>query len=390
MQKQIEMYIDSHREEIVEQWKTLVNLEGKAEELGALDLVAKHLYELFTEAGVECQLHRGHPEAPQTLTGVIGKDRPGQPILFGGHYDTVFKKGTFGDDPFRIDDEGKAHGPGCLDMKGGIIITLYVIKALEAAGYQERPIRIVFCGDEEGGPHHAESATPYIMEMATGCVCAFNMETGPVNNDLCVGRKAPVGGSFVVTGVSAHSGNNFEAGRNAVVEAAHKIIALDALTDMEKGTNMNVAIVHGGKIWNSIPDRCEVGFSCRFASNKEIERVQAAIAEIMAHTYIDGTTTEYTIGHAGVVFEPTDASMALWALCDKVSQENGYGAMGHVFLGGGSDAVSMSIVGTPTLCSCGVRGEWNHTDREYAVVESMFIRAKLWCAVVQRIDELGQ
>ena len=168
MQKKIEAYIDAHRDEIVEQWKTLVNLEGKASELECMDIVAQHLYKIFTEAGVECELRRGHPEAPQVLCGVIGKDRPGQPVLFSGHYDTVFVKGTYGDQPFRIDEEGKAHGPGCLDMKGGIIITLYVIKALEDAGYNERPIRIVFCGDEEGGANHAAAAA-IMKEMAEGC-----------------------------------------------------------------------------------------------------------------------------------------------------------------------------------------------------------------------------
>lgn len=79
---------------------------------------------------------------------MIGADRPGTPVIFTGHFDTVFDPNTFGPNPFRIED-GKAYGPGVLDMKGGIIITLYVIKALEAAGYKDRPIRICFCGDEK-------------------------------------------------------------------------------------------------------------------------------------------------------------------------------------------------------------------------------------------------
>ncbi len=386
MQKQIEAYIDAHQEEIVEHWKNLVNLEGKASELECMDIVAEHLRKIFTEAGVECELRRGHPEAPQVLCGVIGKDRPGQPVLFSGHYDTVFVKGTYGDQPFHIDEDGKAHGPGCLDMKGGIIITLYVIKALEAAGYNERPIRIVFCGDEEGGAHHT-AAAEIMKEMATGCRCSFNMETGPISNALCVGRKGAMIGSFTVTGVSAHSGNNFEAGRNAIVEAAHKMLAIDALTDMEKGTHMNVAVVKGGTMWNAIPDNCEVGYSGRFASMEEMTRVKEAIAQLMTKTFVEGTTTEAKPGAEGGVFEQTDANMALWSFCNEVSKENGYGEMGHVFLGGGSDAATTSQM-TPTLCSCGVVGEWNHTDREYAVVETMFTRAKLWCAVVQKLDQL--
>ena len=163
--------------------------------------------------------------------------------------------------------------------------------------------------------------------------------------------------------------------------------AIDALTDMEKGTHMNVAVVKGGTMWNAIPDNCEVGYSGRFASMEEMTRVKEAIAQLMTKTFVEGTTTEAKPGAEGGVFEQTDANMALWSFCNEVSKENGYGEMGHVFLGGGSDAATTSQM-TPTLCSCGVVGEWNHTDREYAVVETMFTRAKLWCAVVQKLDQL--
>lgn len=385
MQEQIEAYIDAHQEEILEQWKTLVNLEGKADELQAMDMVAEHLCGVFTQAGAACQLHRPNAQAPQVLTGVVGADRPGKPVLLGGHYDTVFRKGQFRENPFRIDEAGKAHGPGCLDMKGGIIIALYVIKALEAVGYRDRPIRIVFCGDEEGGAHHFDSV-PLIQEAARDCVCALNMETGPINNSVCVGRKGGFIGSFSVTGVAAHSGNNFEAGRNAIIEAANKMLAINAMTDMEKGTHMNVAVVQGGKMWNSVPDHCEVTFSGRFAKNSEIARVLDELDALMARTFVEGTTTSYQRPTQILqVYEQTEANMDLWRFCDAVSQAQGFGEIGHVFLGGGSDAVQMAAVGTPTLCSCGVLGEWNHTDREYAVADTMFRRTKLWCAVIQEL-----
>lgn len=147
---------------------------------------------------------------------------------------------------------GKAYGPGVLDMKGGIIITLYVIKALEAAGYRDRPIRICFCGDEEAGKFHAYACEQF-QKWADGCIAGFNMETGPVNNDLCTGRKWAMWGHLDVHGVSAHSGNNYTAGRNALVEAAYKILAIQNCNDMEKGTNMNPAVIKGGTVPNAIP-----------------------------------------------------------------------------------------------------------------------------------------
>ena len=85
------------------------------------------------------------------LTGVWNKEAAGQPIVLIGHMDTVFAKGTLEKNPFRIDENGNAHGPGVLDMKAGLVIAVYVLKALHEYGYGKRPIRVVFAGDEENG-----------------------------------------------------------------------------------------------------------------------------------------------------------------------------------------------------------------------------------------------
>ena len=387
MQETIDAYIKAHREEMLACWEELVNLEGKSGELDAMETLAKRLGELFAEAGVSCELRKGHAEAPSVLIGEIGSDRPGKPILLSGHYDTVFAKGAFGPNPFRIDDEGHAHGPGCLDMKGGIVMALYVVKALEKSGFWDRPIRIAFCGDEENGAHHMDSAK-ILREAARGCVCALNMETAPISNALCVGRKGAMLGSFIAHGVSAHSGNNFEAGRNAIKEAAHKILAIEALTDLSLGTHMNVALVSGGTMWNAVPDRCEVTYSGRFSLNSEIRRVREAIDQLMTTHDVEGTTIEYHPAGEGPVFEQTEQNMALWKFCSDTARELGMGDMGHVFLGGGSDAMQIALENVPTLCSCGVAGEWNHTEREYAVVETLFSRTKLWCEVIRRLDQM--
>ena len=79
--------------------------------------------------------------------------------------------------------------------------------------------------------------------------------------------------------------------------------------------------------------------------------------------------------------------MALWSFVNDVCKAEGFHEVGHVFLGGGSDASGMAESGVPVLCSCGVRGEWNHTDREYAVVDSMFERVNMWSNVVMHLDE---
>ena len=196
-------YIDEHRQEILEDWKALVNHEGSLRQPDAMHAEAEYLCGRFREAGVDCAVYSVSPEIPPVVAGEIGTGRPGKPVIFAGHFDTVFNPGTFGENPFRIEGD-KAYGPGVLDMKGGIIIALWTIKALEAAGYDERPIRVCFCSDEEGGDFH-DPAIAQFRRWGEGCCAGFNMETAPVDNSLCVGRKYLMAGKAVIHVVSAHS-----------------------------------------------------------------------------------------------------------------------------------------------------------------------------------------
>lgn len=74
--------------------------------------------------------------------------------MFGGHYNTVNNSPAADARPgdanepdgtphFRVDENGRSHGLGVLDMKGGIVIAIYVVKALAAAGRAERPIKLL-------------------------------------------------------------------------------------------------------------------------------------------------------------------------------------------------------------------------------------------------------
>lgn len=380
-------YVTEHREDIIRDWQELVNLEGSLREPEYLDIEAEWLKQKFTDAGVSCEIVHTKEHYPPLIRGVLGEDRPGKPVIFAGHFDTVFDRGTFGDHPFRIEGD-HAYGPGVLDMKGGIIITLWTIKALEYIGFTDRPVRICFCGDEEGGSDHGP-VEDIFRNWTDGCIAGFDMETSPIDHKLCVGRKYVMTGKAVIHGISAHSGNNYEAGRNAITEAAHKVIAIQNMNNMELGTHMNPAVISGGTVANAIPGECTLTFSGRFRYKTEIERVKQELHELFSSSVIEGTTSEYTLTDPFGGFETSEQIMGLWKFVNDVCVEEGLHEVGHVFLGGGSDASGMAESGTPVLCSCGVRGEWNHTDREYASVSSMSERICMWTSVLQHMNEFN-
>ena len=381
-------YIESNKEQILKFWEELVNLEGKVDEPELVALVAARIAKEMDEMGVEHKIIDVGNGNAGTLVGILGKERKGKPIIFGGHMDTVFKKGEFGgENPFKIEN-GKAFGPGVLDMKGGITIALFVAKALTYAGYNERPIKFIFSGDEEGG-HKGSTGGKVMTEEGAGGICAFNMETGPVNNNLCTSRSTSIRVTANIKGISAHAGNNFTAGKNAIVEAAHKILAMEKLTLLEKGTTCNAGIIEGGVIVNSVPDNCCVQFDIRVRTNAEQARILATVKEIMEKPVIDGTSVEYEVVPSNLImYFNTDSVQSFFEHVNKSAKKHGFAEFGQTYLGGSSDAGNIMLGGTPAICSFGVRGEWNHTLREYAVVDSMFERAKIISAVICEMEGL--
>jgi glutamate carboxypeptidase len=377
---QIYDYIDSKKDEMISLWREIVNLESYAREKDKVDVLAERLKIEFEKEGFNCKLVDVGPNNGKTLIGILGEKRNSKPIIFSGHMDTVFPTGTFGDNPFKIDN-GKAYGPGVLDMKGGIIISLYVIKALNSIGYDERPIKIIFSGDEEIG-HLNSTGAEVIMEEARGGICAFNMETGLIDNSICIGRKGRMECHVTVNGVGAHAGNDFTSGRNAIEEMAYKIIELQKLTDLESGTTVSVGTIKGGTVSNAIPDQCKIAVDIRFENMSEMEKIKKKIEEICSVTYVDGTSTKWEIVNSMAAFETTDEVMKFYEFVNEISQKYGFGTMEGKRLGGSSDAAYIGMAKTPVLCSFGAKGQWNHTDKEYALVDSLFERAKLISTVI--------
>ena len=387
---EINRFIDAHKDEMVEKWKTLVNMEGHYDEKENVERAAGWLKNEFEQEGFQCRIHEVMKERAGILVGVLGSDRPGKPVIFSGHIDTVHHSGSFGkENPFEIRD-GKAYGPGVLDMKGGIIISLYVVKALNHLGYNEHPIKILYAGEEESD-HIGNDADIFYTEESKGALCAFNMETGHIENRLCVGRKTQYTVRAKVHGLGGHAGNEFTKGKNAVHEAIFKAAELTKLTDLDRGTTVTVSVINSGTNTNttSIPDLSEFAVDIRVFSDEIGKKVLEDVDQIMKKVFVEGTTTEYYVDLAKLhPFEPNPQIMRLFSLVNQVAADHGFAEFGQIQLGGASDAGAIAAAGIPVLCSCGPIGEFNHNVREYAVVDSLFERAKIYALTITEIDKL--
>ncbi|MDR2175191.1 MAG: M20 family metallopeptidase [Synergistaceae bacterium] len=385
IREKIFQIIDSRRDEMLLLWEKLVNMESGSPHKDDVDKAAAFLRETAESFGARARVVE-FAQAGNGLVAEFGVSAAKPHVCFLGHFDTVFPRGTVSRRPFRIED-GKAYGPGVLDMKAGVVIQLHTARALMDAGYSDRRIRVVLAGDEETG--HPSSEMPRVFEeQSADAAAAFNFETGDISNALVVGRKGTASYDLSVRGVSVHAGREPEKGRSAILEIAHKIIAIQALTDYGRGITFNVGTVKGGIVRNAVPDYAEIGIDVRVTELEQLGCVNQKIDEIAAHTYVEGTTTTCVRG-AGIAPMPrTDGNERLFGLVRRVSEELGFETPSAIVSGGGSDSAYSVKAGVPTIDQMGAKGQWNHSDREYAVVSSLFERAKLAAACVLELDRL--
>lgn len=377
-------FVDEHRDEMVSLWQEVVMMEGGPHEKEGINKVADRFKQILDDEGAISRTVE-FEKAGSTLIAELGENSSKPGVIFLGHMDTAIAAGATAERPFTIKD-GKAYGPGVLDMKGGIVAALYAIKALKSIGYNARPIKVLLAGDEE--VLHANSNTPdVLMKEAAGYGAAFNVETGFVDDGIVVGRKGVARVMMEVKGVAAHAGNDPENGRSAILEIAHKIIDVQNLTDWEKGITFNVGVMQGGKTSTAVPDYAKIFIDVRYKNPDDLSYFMNQLEGVGSKTYIEGTSTTVTYMDGMKPMKTTDGVKQLFEVVKEAYEENGFGSPYAKLVGGASDSAYSVLAGVPTVCAMGVKGGRNHSPEEYAIVDSLFERAKLLIACVLKLDK---
>lgn len=382
IRKQIAVYIDGHRDAMIDFWRQLVQIESGSANKAGVDAVARRVQEELDAIGAHTEIHE-MKRAGNMLVSVLNEDVPEAPVLLLGHMDTVFPDGTVAARPFTLRD-GKAYGPGVLDMKGGVTIAVFAMKALKEVGWTKRPVRLVLVGDEEVG-HRNSDGDQQIMEQARGAVAAFNCESGRLGNEVVVQRKGALTYRMDVTGIAAHAGNEPEKGRSAILEMAHKVISIQALTDWQQGTTYNVGVMSGGTVANAVPDTASILIDVRYLKNDYVPDIEAKLQDVAHTTYVDGTKTSLTRLSCCIPMERMAETDGLLAKVQDAYASFGMPRPSGITVGGGSDSAYTVAAGVPTICAMGVEGSRHHSPEEYASVESLYARAKALAYVVTMV-----
>jgi glutamate carboxypeptidase len=365
--------LEQRRHEMVEVLGRLVSIETPSDDRAGLDRFADALQGLFGEFGPIEVIDPDDAQRGRHLRlDVEGSDAGLPHAVALCHYDTVWSAGTLQRMPFSVDTEGVARGPGCFDMKGGMVVLYFALQALRARGIQpKRRLRVLFTSDEEIG---SPSSRSLIERTAAGAALAYVLESPLPGGTLKTGRKGTGDYLVRITGRAAHAGIEPEKGVSAIGELAHQILALHALNDYAAGTTLNVGVAHGGTRPNVVAAEAEAHVDVRVGTLGEADRIDAAIRGLQPK--LPGAVLMISGALNRPPMERTPAMAELFQKARLVAADMRV-ELQEGSTGGGSDGNFTAAMGVPTLDGLGVEGEGAHAAHEHVLTDSFPRRAAL-------------
>ncbi len=392
-EREIRSRVEARRDEMVSLLERWAGMNTGTWNRPGLEAFAALLAPALTELGFELESEspelayagRGHVTmGPLLVARRPGPPQGGQRFLLVGHYDTVFEP----DSPFQTyradpDDPDRAIGPGVADMKGGLVVLLYALRALAEGGLLDGAHwTVVLNCDEEIG---SLASRARIEEEARKATLGFVFESARAGGEMVSSRRGLGQFYLTVKGRAAHAGSSHSRGRSAVLALARKVIEIEALTDYGAGVTLNTGILEGGTRRNIIPEYAEAWIDLRYDELAQGREIRERVEQIARYDHVKGTTGELW----GVLHRPpkrdTPAVRELLELHAEVARAVGFEVPDPIHVGGGTDGSLMGALGLPTLDSMGVRGGAAHTDREFVVLRSLPERAVISAILLRRL-----
>ncbi|WP_447862128.1 M20 family metallopeptidase [Enterobacter ludwigii] len=364
----------------IEELKTLVNVDCGTRTVAGVETVAGIIETLWQREGWHTErVNLGDKVGP----GVFVSNKPQAAqfdVLLVGHLDTVFAPGTVAERPLS-EDATRLYGLGVSDMKSGLLNILWAMRELDAADHDRLAIAIAMNPDEETGSVYSHE---WIGELAKRARCVLVCEAARADGSLVKARKGMAGYHLTFSGVAAHAGNEPEKGRSAITALANSIIAINALTDQERGTTLNVGVIHGGSAANVVADKAVAELDVRFWENDEYSRVNQALEALCEKGFLEGVTTSLTRVNHKPAMAASKATQALMQQVEAAGQAEGI-AITWQAVGGGSDANHTAALGIPTLDGLGPIGAGFHSPAEWLDKASIAPRIRLLKRVISML-----
>ena len=380
--------LQSYQNELLQRLELLVNIDSGSGQIDGINAIISNLEHWLSDIGFAISLHDSNSYGNNLIARRTGKGH--LRLLLVGHIDTVYPQGAAATRPFHVKD-GIAYGPGIIDMKSGDIMGMYVLKALVESGFEEyKELIFVFNNDEEVG---STGSAPLLREIARRVDIGLVLEYSRSIEIVTRARKGAEKYELEVVGVPAHSGAEPNRGRSAVIELAHKMIAIHHLNSVFPGVTFNVTRISSSELLNVVPDSARCHISVRAFNQRGLDLASAALDQIAAGCSIPDTHTRLTRIPGRAAYEATPEIMRLVEIAQSEAKGLGIELKSET-KGGLSDANLLMEVGVPTLDSLGpVGGGMHDLNREHLRIDSIPLRGALLAGLIHRLclsDSTGQ
>jgi glutamate carboxypeptidase len=404
-------YIDSNAEQALALLIESVNINSGTMNLAGVRRVGELLMPEYERLGFEVQWLDGSAwERAGHLTAYRAAAAADAPkVLLIGHLDTVFEP----DSPFQRFEalaDGRARGPGVLDMKGGNLIMLQALAALHAEGALDAlDLTVVLTGDEElsGSPLALSKAA--LIEAAQHADIAIGFEDGDGSPTTAnISRRGSVGWTLEVTGTPAHSSQIFSAdvGPGAIFEAARILEGFHAELRNEElltfnpglimgGTSIDYSEAHsGGEAFgkdNVVAETTLVTGDIRAVSEEQLQRVQSRMEAIVAAGH-PNTTARIRFSEGYPPMAPTAANQSLLELYSKGSMDLGLDEVTAVnpLLAGAADVSFTAAYVEMAIDGLGMSGSGGHTVNETGDLAALTTQAQRTALLLYRLGRQGE
>lgn len=397
-EQKIAQYVDAHAAESNQLLEKLVNINSGTFNVEGVRKVAAVLRPEFEALGFKIrwipmdEVHRaGHLVAERT--GAHGKR-----VLLIGHMDTVFEPAS----PFqKFEPKGdSAIGPGSQDMKGGLVVMLYSLKALAAAGALDGKITVFLTGDEEHPGDPVSMARRDLVAAAKQNDIALEYEAG-ARSTATIARRSSSLWTLRTTGVSAHSSGVFgdSVGSGAIYELAR---ILSAFHDQLRETDLtyNVGVALGGTAVNFdakegtgtasgkpniVPGTAVASGDIRTLDDQQLNRVREKMRQIVAR-HLPKTGAEITFEDLYPSMPATAGNQRLLDQLNSVNRDLGFPTM-EPLPPGRRGAGDLSFAGPylDALSGLGSLGRGAHAEGESVDLKSQPMQMKRSALLIYRL-----
>jgi glutamate carboxypeptidase len=318
----------------------------------------------------------------------------------------VFEK----DSPFqkfeRIDAK-TAKGPGVIDMKGGDVVIIQALKALQSIGaLKSMNVVVVMTGDEEDGGRPLATARAALVAAAKGAEVAIGFEDGDGDPaHAVVARRSSLSWQLDVTGTPAHSSQIFSepVGAGAIFEAARILNAFREKLSTEPHLTFNPGAITGGTSadldpvqvrgsafgkTNVVAEHAHVIGDLRALTPEQVAHAQETMKAVVAAS-LPRTKATIAFGEGYPPLAPTDGNSKLLAIYSRASEDMGLGPVTAVNpdKAGAADVSFVAGHAKMIIDAVGLKGHDDHTTGETADLSTLPVQSSRAAVTLLRLSK---